>query len=324
MLRVITYHRIGNPADTPDLDPQLVSATPEVFEQQMEHLRRWYRPLGLPEIIEAFRTGRPLPSRSVHVTVDDAYRDFAEIAWPILKRLDIPVTVFVPTAFPGDEMTSFWWDRLHRSGIESATASWSKRLEGVATVPKSSNGHHSKAELRAVLRHLPPELAESIMDEACLETTHAGEGGVATERRAKAAVLSWDELRELQAEGVTFGAHTRRHVALPCVDLPSIREEIRTSLEDLTRELGEGPWAIAYPYGMCNATVARIAEEEGCVLGFTCEDGLNRPGFTDPLRLFRSNITPRTSPSLFALRMLPWCARIDRWRHRRERVLPAT
>ena len=322
MLRVITYHRIANPADTPDLDPALVSAMPDVFEQQMEHLRRWYRPLALSDIVEAFRTGRPLPNRSVHVTVDDAYRDFAELAWPVLKRLDIPVTVFVPTAFPGEEITSFWWDRLHRSGIESASPSWSKRLEGVAAVGTPSNGRTGKAELRVLLRHLPPEVSASILDEACLEITPAGEGTVATKR--KAAVLSWDELRELRDDGVTFGAHTRHHVALPCVDLASIRQEIRRSLEDLTRELGEGPWAIAYPYGMCNATVARIAEEEGCVLGFTCEDGLNRPGLTDPLRLRRSNITLRTSPSVFAVRMLPWCARIDRWRHRHERVLPVT
>ncbi|HUF76928.1 MAG TPA: polysaccharide deacetylase family protein [Longimicrobiales bacterium] len=322
MLRVLTYHRIGNPADTPDLDPQLVSALPEVFEQQMEHLRRWYLPLELSEIIEAFKTGRPLPDRAVHVTVDDAYRDFAEIAWPVLKRLEIPVTVFVPTAFPGEEMSSFWWDRLHRSGIESESNSWSQRLEGVEAVAKASNGRPGKAELRDLLRRLPPDLAESIMDEACLEPTPAGEADAVATRQA--AVLSWDELRELQADGVTFGAHTRHHVALPFVDLASIRQEIRRSLEDLTRELGEGPWSIAYPYGMCNATVARVAEEEGCVLGFTCEDGLNRPGMTDPLRLRRSNITLRTSPSVFAIRMLPWCARVDRWRHRHERILPAT
>jgi hypothetical protein len=75
---------------------------------------------------------------------------------------------------------------------------------------------------------------------------------------------------------------------------------------------------------MCNGTVARIAAEEGCVLGFTGEDGLNRPGAVDPLRLRRSNITMRTSPSVFAIRMLPWCADLDRWRHRHERVLPVS
>jgi peptidoglycan/xylan/chitin deacetylase (PgdA/CDA1 family) len=323
MLRVITYHRFGNPADTPDLDPALVSATPETFVRQMEHLRRWYRPLALSDIIKAFRTGQPLPNRSVHVTVDDAYRDFREVAWPVLRRLEIPVTVFVPTAFPGQKLRSFWWDRLHRADVERAT-SWSKRLEGVVTLDRGTgNGVTHKAMLRDVLRRLPPEMAETIMSEACVDVDSA-DGAELPAQASLGAVLSWDELRELQDEGVTFGAHTQHHVALPVVDLASIRQEIRRSLDDLTRELGEGPWSIAYPYGMCNPTVARIAEEEGCMLGFTCEDGLNRPGFTDPLRLRRSNITPRTSPPVFAIRMLPWCASIDRWRHRRERVLPVS
>lgn len=319
MLRVITYHRIGDPNDSPSLDPALVSATQEAFARQMEHLRRWYRPLSLSEISEAFRTARPLPNRSVHVTVDDAYRDFKELAWPILRRLEIPVTVFVPTAFPGQKLRSFWWDRLHRIDLESASSGWTKQLQGVVSIQEGGSGRANKALLRDVLRRLPPEMAETIMNDA-FPSSIEHDAASAT----SAAVLSWDELRELQDEGVTFGAHTQHHVALPCVDLESIRREIRRSLEDLTRELGQGPWSIAYPYGMCNATVARIAEEEGCVLGFTCEDGLNRPGFTDPLRLRRSNITPRTSPPVFAIRMLPWCATLDRWRHRRERVLPAT
>jgi hypothetical protein len=69
-----------------------------------------------------------------------------------------------------------------------------------------------------------------------------------------------------------------------------------------------------------NSAVSRIAREEGCTLGFTCDDGLNDPSETDPFRLCRTNITPRTSPPVFALRMLPWFAEVDRWRHRNERM----
>jgi hypothetical protein len=72
---------------------------------------------------------------------------------------------------------------------------------------------------------------------------------------------------------------------------------------------------------MSSPAVTRIAKEEGCVLGFTGEDGLSAPGRADPLGLRRTNITLRTSPSVFALRMVPLFARIDRWRHRRERTM---
>jgi peptidoglycan/xylan/chitin deacetylase (PgdA/CDA1 family) len=133
-------------------------------------------------------------------------------------------------------------------------------------------------------------------------------------------MLTWDELRALARDGVSFGAHTRHHAALTRIDESRVREEIRGSLQDLTRELGSGRWPIAYPYGIYDRTVMRIAREEGCTLGFTCDDGLNVLGRTRPFQLRRTNITLRTTPPLFALRMLPWFAEVDRWRHRRERA----
>ncbi|HET9948914.1 MAG TPA: polysaccharide deacetylase family protein [Longimicrobiales bacterium] len=322
MLRVLTYHRIQEPSASPDLDPSLVSATPEVFRRQMEHLRRWYEPVGLDDVMEAFLGDGILPRRAVHVTVDDGYRDFLEIAWPILRELDIPVTLFVPTAYPGERDRSFWWDRLHRASIDPNSRWHGLRrvLEGRQV--RLPNGRADK-DLRTVLRLLPHDAAESVVDEACMEGMRRL-GGVAVARETSSAVLTWDELRALKREGVSFGAHTRHHVALPLVDAVRIRREIRRSCDDLTRELGDTRWALAYPYGMCSPTVARIAVEEGCLLGFTCDDGLNVPGVTDPLRLCRTNITIRTSPGVFAIRMLPWCARVDRWRHRHKHTLPVS
>lgn len=300
MVRVLVYHRIADPAATPWLDPTLVSATPGAFRRQMLHLKRRYRPVALSDLMGAFLGGRSLPRRAVHVTVDDAYRDFGEKAWPILRELGIPVTVFVPTAYPGEPARAFWWDRLHR-----ATALG-------ASVDGTSAGSR---EVRALLRYVPHDEAEAFVDRACSDV---GLASYAPPERPP--VLDWDELRVLAGEGVTFGAHTRNHVALSHVDEARMRAEIRASLQDLARELGDGPRALAYPYGICNPTVVRVAREEGCALGFTCEDGLNHPGRTDPHRLRRTNVTLRTSNPVFAVRMLPWFAGVDRWRHRGQRA----
>jgi peptidoglycan/xylan/chitin deacetylase (PgdA/CDA1 family) len=314
MLRVVTYHRIAEVSAAPSLDPTLVSATPESFRKQMQHLRRWYRPVSLDEIAEAFETRRPLPSRSVHVTVDDAYRDFREVAWPILSELDIPVSVFIPTAYPDRSDRSFWWDRLHRVGTTRPGDEWRDRIHQAARTETLRLPPGVAPDVRALLRLIPHDEMEHLVNEMTSEIDRVA-------AQAVPSVMGWDELRSLQSEGVTFGTHTRNHVALSRVDDERVRSEVRSSLEDLARELGAGPRAIAYPYGMCNGEVARVAREEGCVLGFTGEDGLNHPARTDPLRLRRSNITPRTSPALFTVRMLPWCAHVDRWRHRHERTI---
>src|SRR2546421_516354 len=100
VLRVLTYHRVDEPGARPKLNPGLISATPEVFDQEMSYLAANYHVVSMPELLQAYRTGTPLPPRAVLVTFDDAYCDFAEHAWPTLKRYRLPATLFVPTAYP--------------------------------------------------------------------------------------------------------------------------------------------------------------------------------------------------------------------------------
>lgn len=339
MLRVLAYHRVARAEHTPHLDPRLVSATPEVFRKQMLHLRRWYRPVSLSDVAAAFLEGRPLPRRAVHVTVDDAYRDFGELTWPILREMDIPVTLFVPTAYPGEPDRSFWWDRLLGARARTPAHAWNRAVEtAMRALPLPISGDNQRGgDLRSLLRWVSHDVAEGLVDRICEEAgrlgnpacdeAHASAEGNPVTATATAVpsptVLDWDELRALQEEGVTLGAHTRHHVALPHVEEDRARAEIRQSLDDLERELGQTPLALAYPYGIHDPTVLRIAREEGCLLGFTTEDGLIQPGRADPLRLPRTNITPRTSAAVFRIRMMPWFSRVDEWRHRPRQPGPA-
>ena len=114
LLRVLTYHRVDDPQARPWLDPVLISAAPEVFEVQMKYLSANYQPVSVFDVLEAVERNDQviLPPRAVLVTFDDAYQDFEQHAWPVLKHYQIPVTLFVPTAFPDHPEHFFWWDRL--------------------------------------------------------------------------------------------------------------------------------------------------------------------------------------------------------------------
>ena len=62
-------------------------------------------------------------------------------------------------------------------------------------------------------------------------------------------LLSADEVRDLRAAGMRFGAHTRSHNSLPEVPDDLLAGEVCGSREDLERELGEEVAVFAYPYG---------------------------------------------------------------------------
>lgn len=304
MLRILNYNRIAELDEPSELDPTLVSATPDAFRAQMVHLARRYTPVSFEDVLDAFTGGRSLPARAVHVTFDDGYRDFADVAWPILRELGIPATLFVPTAYPGSASRAFWWDRMHRAVARGRRASDGAPTLRVTLAPNVGlEAEEELARARTLLRDRPHDETELLVDRICESF-----GSEAQQPAASSAVLSWDDLRRLRREGVAVGTHTHHHVALPRVAETRMRWEIRRSMDELLRELGQAPAVLSYPYGMVDADVVRMAREEGCVLGFSCMEGLNRPGETHPLLLRRTCITPRVTPALFPFRLLPWFA----------------
>lgn len=90
---VITmYHRFGE-NDFPSTNIRL-----EQFEEHIAELKKErYNVRPLPEIVEALKSGAPLPDRTIAITVDDAYLSVYEHAWPRLKEAGLPFTLFVAT-----------------------------------------------------------------------------------------------------------------------------------------------------------------------------------------------------------------------------------
>src|SRR5439155_184650 len=66
------------------------------FARQMQYVSRRYRVVALDRLLEPGHA--PTPDRPCAVlTIDDGYRNIYRVAFPILKRLRLPATLFVPT-----------------------------------------------------------------------------------------------------------------------------------------------------------------------------------------------------------------------------------
>jgi peptidoglycan/xylan/chitin deacetylase (PgdA/CDA1 family) len=95
---VLCYHAVSErwPAD--------LSVTPSRFERQIELLvSRGYRGATFHQAVHS-----PPSRRTLAVTFDDSYRSVIRLALPILSRLGIPGTVFVPTGYAGREDPMSW------------------------------------------------------------------------------------------------------------------------------------------------------------------------------------------------------------------------
>jgi predicted ATP-grasp superfamily ATP-dependent carboligase/peptidoglycan/xylan/chitin deacetylase (PgdA/CDA1 family) len=311
VVRILTYHRVIDPAHPSVGYPGVVSATPAAFERQMRYLERYYDIVSAPRVLDALEGGSRLPARPVLITFDDAYVDFGEVAWPILRRRGLPATLFVPTAYPDDPDREFWWDRLHRAVFSTGR----DELLGTPLGRLDLHRAHRRAVLRVLqrwLKSLTHADALRWMDAVCHEL------GV-TEIKP-APVLGWDALRRLAADGVTLAPHTRTHPALDRMPLSAAQAEIRGSREDLDREIGSSAPIFAYPFGTRDERVVTTLRKERFEAAVTQQDGPNPFPVADPFGLRRTNITRRTSPIAFALRLTSVGARFDAWRHAYPRV----
>lgn len=308
MLRILAYHRVAELQDTPAVDSRSVSATPEGFTQQMEHVARNYHVIGMPQLLDALENGTSLPRRAVLITFDDAYADFAVIAWPILKRLGLPATMFVPTAYPDHPERSFWPDKLYQAFAATSRTELSETPLGRLPLSTAEEERESLRRLQDYCTTIPDDEMVRLVDGVCCELTgralYCG------------SVLNWDQLRRLAQEGLTLGSHTRSHCIMTQVRPDRAREEIQGSQEDLRREIGTVLPIFCYPNGNHNDTVVSILRNEGIRLAFTTLSGENRLGSVDPLRMRRAVITPRTTEWIFRVRLLRMGVYFDAWRHR--------
>ena len=99
---ILCYHRFGPKASQ-------LTVTAAAFEAQMAYLaQNGYTVIPFSRL-EAYLQGkRPLPRKSVVVSIDDGYRSTYEVAYPILARHGFPGTLFLYSDFVGARDALTW------------------------------------------------------------------------------------------------------------------------------------------------------------------------------------------------------------------------
>lgn len=297
-LAVLTYHRVDELGQRRHLSPALHSATPAGFAAQMEHLAARWNVVGAQDVLDVFERGATLPPRAAMVTFDDAYRGFGEHAWPVLKRLGLPVTLFVPTCFPDQPERGFWWDRLYQA---INTPGQRELVTPTGRFPTETAAQRTRLfkALREYVKSLAHDAAIEWVEAVCCYGGAAGGAG---------DVLGWDALRALAAEGVTLAPHSQTHPMLNRVTPERARDEAVGSLADLRREIGPTLPIFAYPSGGVDDRAVAELDRAGFRLAFTTQRGVNALERAHPLRLRRIHVGQIAPLPLLQVQMLPGMA----------------
>ena len=89
----------------------------------------------------------------------------------------------------------------------------------------------------------------------------------------KEGYMTWDELKEMEENGITMQSHTLNHIALEELPDDGLRTELLKSKQILEDQLGHAVDFVAYPTGTYNLHIAGIAREVGYKGAFTIKYG---------------------------------------------------
>jgi peptidoglycan/xylan/chitin deacetylase (PgdA/CDA1 family) len=271
VLSVLCYHRVDvvAPERFQGFVPN-ISASPQCFERQIDYLLAHFTPVSIDQLVGWLRGACPLPPRPVLITFDDGYRDNGEVAWPILRRKQVPAIVFLATGHVGT-CRPFLWD----------FAAYCFQTAGAveADVPLIGVTHLATARDRREATDAWVLASKSLASDARWHAAQQLAAALAVAPPVDAfsgLYLSWDDVRRLASEGLDFGSHTHSHPILTKMPLPAARQEIVDSRDQIASALGRPPVAFAYPNGSIDDF---SSEHESAVANAGFEVGFSmRPG----------------------------------------------
>jgi len=260
----------------------------ELFRRQMAYLAARRRVVPLSTLVRLLREGSDIPDYTVVLTFDDGYRNNYTQAYPILRHYQLPATVFLPTALVGTNQL-LWHDCL-----DYAISHTTCREISVAGrhCPLVTNQDRTLAyrELREQAKQL-----EDVEKKHLVESTVNKLGADLTTLQLEDewALLSWQQITEMQADGIAFGSHTENHVILTRVPPKQARAEILHSKQMLEDKLGEETTLFCYPNGKegdFDDGTKQMLQDAGFYGALSAIPGLIAPD-SDPLALKRIGVT---------------------------------
>lgn len=130
---LLIYHRVGGGTSN-ELDLPVVE-----FERQMRVLAE-HDVVSLDDALDRLDAGDEAPS--LVITFDDGFEDVFESAWPILRELQLPFTIYLASAYTGTEMR---WEGATATGAPGRGLTWDQLQEmvdsGLCTIGNHTHSH---------------------------------------------------------------------------------------------------------------------------------------------------------------------------------------
>ena len=138
--RILMLHRVVEQRSEKPEQREL-EVTPQFLEQTItEHLKKGCRFVSIDEAVEILQKNHLSSFNFQHstficLTFDDGYQDNYTLAYPLLKRLNVPFAIYVTTGFIDKTAQMWWYDKTD-------VMSW-EQIKDLSKDPLCTIGSHT-------------------------------------------------------------------------------------------------------------------------------------------------------------------------------------
>jgi peptidoglycan/xylan/chitin deacetylase (PgdA/CDA1 family) len=239
--------------------------SPDSFEAIIDWMLRIGAVVDLDRIAD-FDTisDRPLFA----LTFDDGWKDNYDFAFPILKKKGLQATVFIVTsAIETGQL--FWTEEL----IRKTNSALANTKEGKV---RSIIEFHMGQQLASIRQGNIYGVIDSYLEmlkelsKTCREaliSDYYDAIGVDHEP-IHDSVMTWEQIREMADNNISFGSHTHTHAILQYCDEERTLEELRTSKKVLEARLSRSVVMFCYPNARYKQLDAQLMKQAGYKYAF--------------------------------------------------------
>ena len=256
-VRILLFHRVCPPDNLSE-----PSISPELFERILEYLVRKFTILSLEEYF--FKERIKFIKQPVILTFDSCHTDFLKYSLPILKKYDVPATLFISASCIDKQLPV--WDQLvvyllrHTSKLsipdfpfpleETIKTSWKTR---------ESRIRYSK-ELIVILQSTKYNVRQLIFKHLI-----AGFNDV---KFPADSVLSWEGLANLKSQDVEIGVHIVLQDSYSRAnDDKELEKELQMNAVQFRKQLGNTPTSVSFNTERNSNRVKNVIHRTGYRLG---------------------------------------------------------
>jgi len=236
---ILYYHRVVRDSDFEALTgPNIHLCVKESeFEKQMYYIAKNY---NLVSVENLYENNFKCKQFSVAVTFDDGYRDNIEVAYPILKKYDVPATIYLVSRNFIEKPWS-WWIELWNFIKNKKNINYKEQLINCETkIQKNNLFFELKNEIKTL------DYLGQINFFTKLTSLNNRENH-------EYLYLNLEHLQKLKEDKlITLGCHTHDHLCFFYFNEHEIEKQIMMCKEIIEEKLNIKISHFAYPYGSNN------------------------------------------------------------------------